>query len=161
MTTNTAANATNPPCCPRCNAEFTQEEITAPNALQEGESGPLCDDCHEELYTKMCDRCDMTVDKTSLAARPGELIGVWEEAPADRGQTLQPGYYRVKQWPMYSSGMVEGRFFSDALVRVADLDDEGKKVANKWGVCLAGPMCDTCRSQAEKLAAEQVSAVLA
>ncbi len=103
----------------------------------------LCDDCYREEYSGDCDRCMNIVDKTELESRPGEMIAVLREAPGLSGD-MRPGYYRVKDWPFFADGIIEGYFHDSNLERVADLDQPALGAARD-SICAAIPLCSECR----------------
>ncbi len=133
-------------CCERCEKGLETEELEHLNCHPD-ESRRLCDRCYDELYRDSCERCQESCDKEELSPTTGRLIGIWEEVDATP-EKLQPGYYRVKAWPFYVSYMFGGHFYADKVERVADLDDQGKKVA-QWSMCPTGPMCEQCREKVE------------
>ena len=131
--------------CTYCGKELDDEEAANPEKDEDGDV--MCDQCYDEKHRDYCDRCGEKVEKTELGSEPGNLIAVWAEAPGNP-EDLTPGYYRVKEWPFYADGMIEGYMISSRLERVADLDDRGKKAAPEvYTSC--GPLCSTCRADVE------------
>lgn len=131
--------------CTDCGEELDEEEFESPQRDASGDV--ICDECYDERYLDYCDRCMEKIEKTELEATPGQLIAVWREAPG-RPNDLSPGYYRVKEWPIYADGVIEAYMISSSLERVGDLDADGQRAAkDAWTPC--GPMCLTCREQVE------------
>lgn len=138
----------NPVVCSYCGEELHGEELESPYKDESGDI--MCDNCYTDHYEDYCDLCDNIVENTELESKPGELIAVWREAPG-LCCTIAPGYYRVKQWPIfYAAGMIGGYIFPDAIEKVIDLDDEGRKTAEEYDK-LCGKLCGTCRNRIEAL----------
>ena len=131
--------------CTYCGEELDDEEAANPEKDADGDV--MCDQCYDEKCRDHCDRCGEKVEKTELGSEPGRLIAVWVDAPGNP-EDLQPGYYRVKEWPFYADGMIEGYLISHNLERVADIDDRGKKAAPE-AYTSCGPLCLTCRAAVE------------
>jgi N-glycosidase YbiA len=132
--------------CTRCGNKLTTEERQHPEK-EDGTEDIICGQCWNDLYLDDCERCGESAIKTELEANVGEIVGVWNAAPALGQDDLKAGYYFVRKWPFYADGMVEGHFFADALERIGDLDSKGLRRAQEGG-CLAGPICRTCRGEA-------------
>ncbi len=131
--------------CTYCGEELDDEEAASPEKDADGDV--MCDQCYDEKCRDYCDRCGEKVETIELGSEPGNLIAVWAEAPGNP-EDLKPGYYRVKEWPFYADGMIEGYMISSNLERVADLDDRGKKAAPEaYTIC--APLCSTCRAEVE------------
>jgi hypothetical protein len=131
--------------CTYCGEPLDGEELENPYRNDSGDI--LCDECHREHYEGWCDLCNNIVEKKELESNPGELIAVWREAPG-LGCEVAPGYYRVKQWPIYANGMITGYLFSDAIEKISDLFGRGIKVAAESDA-LCGKLCDDCRGRIE------------
>lgn len=131
--------------CTWCGEELDSEERENPERDDRGEL--MCDECYDEEYMGYCDRCGEKRAKSELEANPGDLIAIWLTAPGARGN-LAPGYYRVNGWPFFADGMIEGYFYNDRLDRVADLDEQGKRVAED-AYSLSGPLCSCCRTKVD------------
>lgn len=142
--------------CAWCGNQLRDDEKEFPQV--DNSNKIICDDCHREHYMDTCNRCLETVDKDQLDCHPGRLIAVWQEAPCLASDDLQPGYYRVKSWPMYADGMIEGYFYSDALERVTDLDEKGVRGAGESNSC-SGPLCLDCQGEIEKLLKQREAAL--
>jgi hypothetical protein len=132
------------PTCTRCGDELPEEEASDPDTDEDGDV--ICSDCWRERFMDLCVRCDETVMKTELEAKPGELIAIWMDVGDD---DLLPGYYRVKEWPFYADGMIEGFFFQGALEQVAALDARGREVVKEGPWCASAPLCEDCRTRIE------------
>lgn len=131
--------------CTYCGEELDDEETANPEKDADGDV--MCDQCYDEKCRDYCDRCGEKVENSELSAEAGHLIAVWIETDASP-EDLQPGYYRVKEWPIYADGMIEGYMISSNLERVADLDERGKKAAPEAYTNCA-PLCSTCRAAVE------------
>ena len=131
--------------CTYCGNELDDEETANPEKDEDGDV--MCDQCYDENFRDYCDRCGEKVEKTGLGSEPGHLIAVWVETQGNP-EDLKPGYYRVKEWPFYADGMIEGYMISHNLERVADLDDRGKKAAPEVYTNCA-PLCSMCRAEVE------------
>lgn len=129
--------------CTYCGNELKGEEVESPE--HDGDGDVLCDGCYDEHFRDYCGRCDEKVDSADLDTSPGQLIGIWSEAPAAGSDDLAPGYYRVKRRPFFADGMITGHFYSNSLEFVAPLDDAGNRRAAEGG-CLSGPLCSECRA---------------
>lgn len=136
---STALDATT---CTWCDRELDDEESESPSL---GESGEIiCDACYDENYRDYCGRCNEKVDKSDLDTSTGQLIGIWNTAPASDGE-LAPGYYRVKRRPFYVDWMIGGHFYSYALEFALPLDDWGKRQSEE-AIYASGPLCSDCRA---------------
>lgn len=134
--------------CSYCEAELDEEELESPYHDESGDV--VCDACWYAECTDPCSRCDELWEKGKLESRPGELIAVGREAPGLSGD-LQPGYYRVKEWPIYIAAIMGSAFFlNDALERVAELDPVGSTAAENAEFD-AFPLCPRCQEQVEGL----------
>lgn len=128
--------------CTYCGHELDAEERDAPSHDEQGDV--LCDECYDEHFRDNCGRCDERVDTADLDTSPGQLIGIWNTAPASGGE-LAPGYYRVKRRPFYVDWMIGGHFYPDALEFVLPLDEWGQRQAEE-SMHLSGPLCGACRA---------------
>lgn len=128
--------------CAYCGNQLDGEEVESPEHDADGDV--LCDDCYDEHFRDYCGRCDEKVDKTDLDTSPGQLIGIWNTAPASGGE-LVPGYYRVKHRPFFVDWMIGGHFYSDALEFVRPLDEEGRRQSDE-AMHYSGPLCSACRA---------------
>lgn len=128
--------------CSYCSRLLDAEEREAPSHDEQGDV--LCDACYDEHFRDYCGRCDEKVDSSDLDTSPGQLIGIWNTAPAYGGE-LVPGYYRVKRRPFYVDWMVGGHFYADALEFALPLDEWGKRQSQE-AMCLSGPLCNDCRA---------------
>jgi hypothetical protein len=128
--------------CTYCSRELNDEERESPQFDADGDA--LCDECYDEHFRDYCGRCDERVDTSDLDTSPGQLIGIWNTAPASVGD-LAPGYYRIKRRPFFVDWMVGGHFYSDALEFVSKLDEQGETQA-KEAMHFAGPLCSKCRA---------------
>lgn len=135
----------NPVVCSYCGEELKGEELESPYKDEGGDI--ICDECYQAHCEGYCDLCGNIVENTELESKPGELIAVWREAPG-LCCTIEPGYYRVKRWPFYADGMIEGYLYPDAIEKVMDLDDEGRKTAEEDNT-LCGILCAECRKRLE------------
>lgn len=136
-----------PLVCTRC--EDALDDYEAENPYRDDSGKILCDECYREEYEGICDLCHETVEAKELESKPGELIAVWREAPGLCCK-VEPGYYRVKEWPIYAHGMIEGYLFSDAIEKISDLFGRGLKAA-KESEALCGTLCEDCRGRIEFL----------
>jgi len=134
--------------CDFCGNYLSDEERTHP-ITPSGARGPVCESCYREEYRDICVRCQEWTDNDDLSTNPGQLVGVWSNAPGIP-HSLQPGYYRVKGWPFHVDYMLGGHFYSDKLERVADLDTQGQDGAKEAFSC-GSPLCGDCRQQVEAL----------
>lgn len=132
--------------CSRCGNDLDDEESGSPDKDEDGDI--ICSNCWSDLYQGHCGRCGEYAMQTELKAHPGELIAVWENTPATPND-LTPGYYRVKQWPFFSDGMIEGHMYANALSRFSDLDELGKRASGEQST-LCSPLCQDCRTKIEK-----------
>lgn len=130
--------------CNWCGNAFNKEESANPRL--DPHKDPICDECYSNEYEEDCSRCGERVEKAELDDSPGKIIVVFQEAPA-LGGIVTPGYYKVKEWPIYADGMIEGYLFANALERVADLDYEVKRMAEGF---ICGTLCSACQSAAVK-----------
>ncbi len=133
--------------CTYCEEKLDDEETENPYKDDSGDI--ICDDCYREHYEGYCDLCGEIVEQKELEANPGELIAVWREAPGLCCK-VEPGYYRVKQWPIYANGMIEGYLYSDSIEKISDLFGRGIKKASEsdyW----CGKLCEECRGRIEFL----------
>lgn len=123
--------------CYRCEEQLTDEEIAFP--LEDASENNVCEECWHEEYEDYCFRCHDLCMKTELEANPGELIAVWHDIHGAYN-TCKPGYYRVRRWPIYRDGMIEGHLIVEHLQYVSDL--------NEVAPCdyLAGPLCHACQT---------------
>jgi hypothetical protein len=140
--------ARKPKLCTYCDNALDHEERVHPRKDEAG--AVMCDGCFHEHYEDNCSRCEECVEKADLKAAPGELIGIWREAPSEYGPDLQPGYYRVLRWPIFADFMIHGHLYSRHLKFVAPLDSKGEVAADHCH-SVAGPMCPDCREAAELL----------
>lgn len=134
-----------PLTCTRCEETLDSEQSENPERDENGDV--LCDSCYRDLYRDECGVCCRIVENDELESRPGELVVILREAPGLSGP-VESGYYRVVKWPMFMDGMIEACFINDALERVADIDGEATKIAERTpmdGI----PMCADCRSRIE------------
>ncbi len=127
--------------CAWCEECLDAEQSANPERSDDGEI--ICDECYREEYRDDCNRCMDIVDKTELEARPGEMIAVLREAPGLSGD-MEPGYYRVKEWPFFADGIIEGYFHDSNLERVADLDQPALDAAQD-STYAAISLCSGCR----------------
>lgn len=135
-----------PVVCSYCGDELDGEELESPYKDESGDI--ICDDCYHDHYEGTCDLCQNIVQNTELESKPGELFAVWSEASAIGAKDLKPGYYRVKEWPMYVSDMLSASFFSESIEKIMDLDEEGQRAAqDAWTPC--GKLCAECRKRLE------------
>lgn len=128
--------------CSYCSHDLDDEEREYPSHDESGDV--LCDACYDEHYRDYCGRCAEKVDTSDLDTSPGQLIGIWNTAPASGGE-LAPGYYRVKRRPFYVDWMIGGHFYADALEFVLPLDEMGRHQAEEAMHC-SGPLCGDCRA---------------
>lgn len=136
--------------CTCCHEKLDDEQASAPRRDTDGDI--MCDDCYRDEYETQCERCMNIVEKTEMGANPGEIIAVWQKSPARFGVgDLEPGYYRVKQWPIYADGMIEGYMFADHLEKVCELDSEGLLSVEQGATAMCGALCQSCRDQVEAL----------
>jgi hypothetical protein len=144
--------------CAHCGSALTAEEIQDPE--QDADGGLLCSWCWDCENMDACDRCEGWFEKSELESKPGEIIAVWRTAPGWHSP-VRRGYYRVKEWPFYADGMVEGYFRNDALDRIGPLDPTGRR--RRWDVvALAGAMCAECQDEVRAvIAARRQPAALA
>lgn len=131
--------------CTYCGQTLNDDEANSPEKDEDGDV--MCDDCHKDHYMDSCERCQNYVDKKDLDCSPGNLIVTWREAPG-RPDDLSPGYYRVKEWPFFADGMIEGYMISRNLEKIGDLSAADTKVAaDAWTEC--SPLCSECREKIE------------
>ena len=136
--------------CTYCDRELDDEERENPSRDESGEV--MCDACYDEEFRDYCGRCDEKVDASDLDTSPGQLIGIWNTAPASGGE-LVPGYYRVKRRPFYVDWMIGGQFYADALEFALPLDEWGKRQSQE-AMCLSGPLCNDCRAVLARIGGE-------
>jgi len=134
--------------CTWCSEALSEEEAEHPDRDDDGD--PICERCHTEHFMDNCSRCDELVENDELDTAPGQLIAIFDAAPALCQDDLEPGYYRILKRPFFASGMIEGHFYSDALQRVADLDADGLRAASE-ACSIAAPLCSRCRDAVEVL----------
>lgn len=127
--------------CSDCTEQLDDEQSADPEHSTDGEV--ICDECYHERYRDECLRCGNTVDKTELEARPGDVIALLSKESGLTSE-LEPGYYRVKEWPFFASRIIEAYFYADRLERVADLDEKALN-AVEFTYCCSIPLCADCR----------------
>lgn len=92
----------------------------------------LCESCYRAEHAFECCKCE----NHDCHEAPGRLAVLTEKY----GE-LEPGLYRIKSWPFYADGMIEGYLFEDAFERIGDapneVDTEGYPV---------GFLCCDCES---------------
>lgn len=116
----------------------------------------MCDSCWSREYEGHCDRCDECVEKKELSMRPGHICAIWRSVQGDAGR-IKPGYYRVKKWPMYASGMICGHAYNDAIEWIAPLDKMGREAARHCETD-GGSLCESCqRSVSEANVADEAT----
>lgn len=131
--------------CTYCGNNLDDEEAASPEKDDDGDV--MCDDCYQEHFMETCERCQNLVDTKSLDCSPGNLIATWRKAEGSPDD-LTPGYYRVKEWPFYADGMIEGYMISRNLEKVGELSERDAKAAPEaWTSC--SPLCSTCRAEIE------------
>lgn len=139
--------------CAHCGEKLNSEELEFPYVHEE-EDGPICENCDNEHYRDYCEMCGEIGEKSELIASPGKLIAIFQAVPALAHNDLEPGFYRIKKWPFFADGMIEGCFYSDAVERAGDLDDRALLVA-KQASYQSCPLCDSCQTHAEKIIVAQ------
>lgn len=102
----------------------------------------MCDECHMEEYRDDCNRCANIVDKTELESRVGELIALLDRAPGLTSY-LEPGYYRVTEWPFFANGMITACFYESSLQRVGDLEQSTADLVKYFPCAIS--LCAECR----------------
>ena len=133
--------------CSICTGKIKLADEDEPYVDEEGK--PICFDCFIDEYQGECGRCCNYVDNEEIESKPGELVVFFVEVPSYRREML-PGYYRVLKWPFYSQNIIgSGWIENGAVVKVADLDDEGKGNEEIIGTPCA-PMCYSCRKVIEE-----------
>lgn len=132
--------------CTWCGHKFNKEERANPR--QDLDKDPICDECYGQEFEDDCSRCGEYFEKSQLDNSPGKIIVIFQEARALAG-SVSPGYYRVKSWPIYADGMIEGYVYADALERVAELDTKAKEIAAD-SEFIAGVLCEDCQIEALK-----------
>jgi len=127
-----APDETNAVECGLCGHELTKEEREYPEYRQ---GDLLCERCLRDKFMHTCDWCENLTDGAPEDHPAiGELMAVLEPlegcmycgpaVPWIRGQyrsTMMPGIYRVKKWPIYANGIIEGYLFADAFEWFAPL----------------------------------------
>lgn len=132
--------------CFYCEMPLAGEELEDPR--RDPGDNVVCDACYSRLFTSICGRCKNCVDARELESQVGELIAVWQAAPA-WNTDLKPGYYRVLSRPFYDDFYTAAYFRPDSVQFIADLDDAGVRAAQNLTE-YSGPLCEACRTEIEK-----------
>lgn len=123
--------------CTYCDLPLTDEEIADPDRDECGDV--LCDECYCSKYHGTCGRCGECYDTQRW--EPVAFVAP-EPVPADIGDDMPPGYYRVVGYPVYASDMFSAWIERNHVRYVAAPDSDlwWSSAACEW-------LCEDCTAK--------------
>lgn len=77
----------------------------------------LCESCSDAKAVYHC--CIAGIDEPDYHEAPGRMMVVTEAVG-----NVEPGLYRITDWPFYSDGMISMDLFKDVLTRIGDVPED-------------------------------------
>lgn len=121
--------------CAYCGESLVGEEADDPR--KDGSGDVMCDECWHDQHEYTCDLCE---DYEECGDHQHEMLVVWETVGGSGGRSVEPGIYRIVEWPYWTSDMLSMWLHKESLSCIAALP------AGKQGRG-CGHLCRKCQAK--------------